>query len=277
MTTQVAQLIQPTPGPFFATLTLYFIILAGIGWYAARNTHNLKDFFVLGGKAGAVVSGIAYFATQYSMSTFMGVPAVAYANGYAGLTISVPGLAFSMIIPALLVGRKLMQLSHRFGLLTMTDYLADRYDSRKLGVLHAVMMVAFLIGMIGAQTVGAGVIVHTFTGLPEWVGVVGMGIIVITDDIPELLQVSNRVLLLAALAEGNIPKMAGSMVTAFTATVAGLGAGVLAYLLALSRERWVRADVREMAHAAELTLAESGQALPHHLQTEADDAVAAAA
>lgn len=80
MTTQVAQLIQPTPGPFFATLTLYFIILAGIGWYAARNTHNLKDFFVLGGKAGAVVSGIAYFATQYSMSTFMGVPAVAYAN-----------------------------------------------------------------------------------------------------------------------------------------------------------------------------------------------------
>lgn len=179
MTTQVAQLIQPTPGPFFATLALYFIILAGIGWYAARNTHNLKDFFVLGGKAGAVVSGIAYFATQYSMSTFMGVPAVAYANGYAGLTISVPGLAFSMIIPALLVGRKLMQLSHRFGLLTMTDYLADRYDSRKLGVLHAVMMVAFLIGMIGAQTVGAGVIVHTFTGLPEWVGVVGMGIIVI--------------------------------------------------------------------------------------------------
>lgn len=84
-----------------------------------------------------------------------------------------------MIIPALLVGRKLMQLSHRFGLLTMTDYLADRYDSRKLGVLHLVMMVAFLIGMIGAQTVGAGVIVHTFTGLPEWVGVVGMGIIVI--------------------------------------------------------------------------------------------------
>lgn len=82
---------------------------------------------------------------------------------------------------------------------------------------------------------------------------------------------------LAALAEGNIPKMAGSMVTAFTATVAGLGAGVLAYLLALSRERWVRADVREMAHAAELALAESGQAHPHHLQTEADDAVAAAA
>lgn len=84
---------------------------------------------------------------------------------------------------------------------------------------------------------------------------------------------------LAALAEGNIPKMAGSMVTAFTATVAGLGSGVLAYLIALSRERWAREDVREMAHAAELAIAgiEAEKHSNHHLQQEADDALAIAA
>lgn len=84
---------------------------------------------------------------------------------------------------------------------------------------------------------------------------------------------------LAALAEGNIPKMAGSMVTAFTATVAGLGSGVLAYLVALSRERWAREDVREMAHAAELLLArlEPAAVQPHHLQEEAEHALAATA
>ncbi|MEQ1602518.1 MAG: MotA/TolQ/ExbB proton channel family protein [Methylophilaceae bacterium] len=59
---------------------------------------------------------------------------------------------------------------------------------------------------------------------------------------------------LAALAEGNIPKMAGSMVTAFTATVAGLGCGVVAYLIALKREKWVRADIREMEFMTELTV-----------------------
>lgn len=81
---------------------------------------------------------------------------------------------------------------------------------------------------------------------------------------------------LAALAEGNIPKMAGSMVTAFTATVAGLGAGVLAYLIALSRERWAREDVREMAHAAELTIAGQHADTPApHLMEGADDALAA--
>lgn len=59
---------------------------------------------------------------------------------------------------------------------------------------------------------------------------------------------------LAALAEGNIPKMAGSMVTAFTATVAGLGCGVAAYLIALKREKWVREDIREMEFLTEMTV-----------------------
>lgn len=84
---------------------------------------------------------------------------------------------------------------------------------------------------------------------------------------------------LAALAEGNIPKMAGSMVTAFTATVAGLGSGVLAYLIALVRERWAREDVREMAHAAELVIAhvEPRKHESPHFQEGADDALAVTA
>jgi biopolymer transport protein ExbB/TolQ len=65
---------------------------------------------------------------------------------------------------------------------------------------------------------------------------------------------------LAALAEGNIPKMAGSMVTAFTATVAGLGCGVVAYLIALLREKWLRDDIREMEFITEVAAREHGVA-----------------
>lgn len=174
----VDQLLSPTPGPFLITITIYFIVIAAIGYVAARQTKNMKDFLVMGGKAGTIVSGIAYFATQYSMSTFMGVPAIAYNNGFAGMSITVPGVAFSMLIPALLVGRKLMQLRKHNNFLTMTDYLADRYQSSSIRVIHAVVMVIFLIAMSGAQLVGAGVIVKVFTGYPEWVGVVVTGGIV---------------------------------------------------------------------------------------------------
>ncbi|MBI5211783.1 MAG: MotA/TolQ/ExbB proton channel family protein [Nitrospirae bacterium] len=59
---------------------------------------------------------------------------------------------------------------------------------------------------------------------------------------------------LSALAQGDMPKMAGSMVTAFTTTVVGLACGVAAYLMSLAKEKWVRADMREMEYLTELTL-----------------------
>lgn len=133
----------------------------------------------MSGKAGVLVSGIAYFSTQFSMGTFLGTPGTIYGVGYAGMAISVPGAVFCMILPALLIGRKLITLGHKYGFLTMADYLTDRYHSKNMSGVLGVMMLFFLVPMMGAQIIGAGVIVHVFTGLPEWVGVVGMGIIVI--------------------------------------------------------------------------------------------------
>lgn len=175
----LSTMLRPEPVPFYTTLVLFLLLLGAIGWHAARSTRSLSDFLVMGGKAGAVVGGFAYFASQYSMSTFMGVPAMTYSTGFAGMSVSVPGLAFSMIIPMLFVGRKLMMMGKRYNLMTMSDYLSDRYESNAIRGVHAVMMVIFLIAMMGAQTVGAGVILNTFTGLPEWIGVVVMGVVVV--------------------------------------------------------------------------------------------------
>ena len=104
--------IQPSPIPFYTVLVLYLGIMAFIGWYAGRKTNSLGDFFVLSGKAGVVVSGIAYFSTQFSMGTFLGTPGTIYGVGYAGMAISVPGAVFCMILPALLIGRNLITLGH---------------------------------------------------------------------------------------------------------------------------------------------------------------------
>lgn len=79
---------------------------------------------------------------------------------------------------------------------------------------------------------------------------------------------------LAALAEGNVPKMAGSMVTAFTATVAGLACGVIAYMIALVREKWARADIREMEYLAEINARLGAPMAPELL--EAPDVVSQA-
>ena len=66
------------------------------------------------------------------MGTFLGTPGTIYGVGYAGMAISVPGAVFCMILPALLIGRKLITLGHKYGFLTMADYLTDRYHSKNM-------------------------------------------------------------------------------------------------------------------------------------------------
>jgi len=56
---------------------------------------------------------------------------------------------------------------------------------------------------------------------------------------------------LQGLADGNLPKLASNMVTAFAATVIGLTISVIAYLVAAVREDWARADTEALAFVAE--------------------------
>ncbi len=77
---------------------------------------------------------------------------------------------------------------------------------------------------------------------------------------------------LSALAQGDMSKMAGSMVTAFTSVVVGLACSVVAYVISLVKEKWMRADMREMECMTELALRR--QNTEHRRQTkEAEDEV----
>ncbi|MGD8780682.1 MAG: MotA/TolQ/ExbB proton channel family protein [Ignavibacteria bacterium] len=61
---------------------------------------------------------------------------------------------------------------------------------------------------------------------------------------------------LSSLAQGDMPAMAGNMVTAFTTTIVGLATGVVAYLISLIKEKWINDDIRAMEYQSEITLRE---------------------
>ena len=206
--------VAVNPVPFFIVIAIYIGVLAVIGIIATRQTNTMQDYFVLSGKAGFIVTGIAYATTQYSMGTFLGTPGTIYNIGYAGMAISVPGMAFSMIIPAFLVGRKLVTLGHREGFLTLTDYLSDRYESKNMSGLLGLLMVIFMVPMMGAQIIGAGVLVNVFTGLPNNVGVIAFGAVVVTY----------------CMTGG----MRGAMMTDVIQGVLMLGAAIAAFAICLS-------------------------------------------
>lgn len=219
--------------PFLCVIVTYCVVLTGLGWYGSRQNKNLADFFTMSGKAGAILTGVAYFSTQYSMSTFMGVPGSIYHVGYAGMSVSVPGIAFSMLIPALLVGRRLITLGHRYKMLTMADYLADRFDSIGIRGLLAVLMLIFLVSMMGAQTIGGGVIFSTYTGCDEWVGIVVMGITVILY----CMAGGIRSVMLTDLIQG-ILMVVTAVVTFFVSLKLGGALEILYVLITLKFTSW---------------------------------------
>jgi biopolymer transport protein ExbB/TolQ len=67
---------------------------------------------------------------------------------------------------------------------------------------------------------------------------------------------------LQGLSEGNLPDLAGNLVTAFAATVIGLAISVFAYLIAAAQEEWVRADLQLLGLHAESLLQSGGAEWP---------------
>lgn len=59
---------------------------------------------------------------------------------------------------------------------------------------------------------------------------------------------------LSGLAEGDLEVLAANMTIAFSATVVGLAVGVVAYVIAMVREGWVRADLDAIRFHAERVL-----------------------
>lgn len=78
---------------------------------------------------------------------------------------------------------------------------------------------------------------------------------------------------LSALAQGDMLKMAGSMVTAFTTTVVGLACGMAAYLMSMVKEKWVRADMMEMEYMTELLLRRQNRENRRRIEEEVEDEV----
>jgi len=162
--------IRPIPDAFFPALAIYFIAMAFLGWLSAKKTDSIKEFLTMGGTAGALVAGFAYLSTQFSMSTFMGVPGAVSTVGWALIAINMT-LAFGLWLPTCLAGARLSELSKTLSLYTLPDYLESRYYSKTIRLIVSAITVIFVLPTIGAQTIGAGAIWRVFTGQPEWIGI----------------------------------------------------------------------------------------------------------
>ena len=142
-------------------LSMYMLLMLGIGAYASKRVTSASDFLVAGRRLGNVLGTGALFATWFGAGTAMGGAGNAYIFGNQGVIFDPWGAALCL----LLVGLFFAKIMRRGRFVTLVDLYISRYG-KKMGVLAGISMLVAEIGWVGAMLVGFGTIIGFFTGLP---------------------------------------------------------------------------------------------------------------
>lgn len=159
--------------PLAISMFLAFVAasLAITLWAARRGTKTAKDYYAAGGGLSGVQNGLAIAGDYTSAATFLGVTALVYGSGYDGMIYAIGFLVgFPMIL--FLVAEPLRNL----GRYTFADVAAYRLAERPIRTVAGVNTLVIVLFYLIAQMVGAGKLIELLFGLPYWVavGIVGV-------------------------------------------------------------------------------------------------------
>jgi SSS family solute:Na+ symporter len=160
----------------------YLVLTLVIGLFAYRLTEDTaEDYYLASRTFGTVVLLFTTFATLLSAYTFFGGPDAAY--GLGPEWILVMGLMDGVLFAVLwyVMGYKQWLLGKKHGYLTLGEMLGDRFGSKTLRALVAVISLFWLFPYVMLQQKGAGVAIVGLTegAVPFWVGAGGITLFMI--------------------------------------------------------------------------------------------------
>ncbi len=158
-----------------AIFAIFVAMVLFLSYYFARRAKSAAGYYAAGGQIHWAVNGISFAGDYLSAASFLGICGMIATLGYDGFLYSIGYLAGWIV--ALFVVAEPMK---RLGKFTFTDALDAKYDSRGIKLAAAVSTLVVSICYLIPQMNGAGSLVEPLLGLPHWVGVIIVGVIVIT-------------------------------------------------------------------------------------------------
>ena len=159
----------------FTAIALYLAGMIGLGIYASRRAKTSVDFMVAGRSLGLPIATATMLATWMGAATIMGAAGAAYHGGFLAVIADPFGAALSLFI----AGFFIVRLMRRLRLVTVTEFLAQKYDNT-VGLLAAIGLLIAYIGWTASQFVAFGFILNTFTGIETVTGMFIGAAIVLT-------------------------------------------------------------------------------------------------
>ena len=159
-------------GPAIILITILILfVLVGIVFRAKDTT----DFYAAGRGISKVGSGMAIASNWMSAASFLGMAALMYGSGYHGLAYVVGWTGGYVLLLILMAGQ-----IRRYGKYTAADFIGDRYYSKTLRAVGAVIAILISISYCVGQFGGIGLMFKWVMGIDyTWAVIIG-GLVVLT-------------------------------------------------------------------------------------------------
>jgi cation/acetate symporter len=157
---------------------IFFIFVGvtlAISFYLGGKAKSSQGYFAAHGEIPWFINGVAFAGDYLSAASFLGICGMIALYGYDGFLYSIGFLAGWIV--ALLVVAEPMK---RMGKFTFADALDSRFQSKGIKIAVGISTLVVSVFYLIPQMVGAGALITPLLGFDHWVGVLIVGVTVIT-------------------------------------------------------------------------------------------------
>ncbi len=149
---------------------LAFVLYIGVRARSKESSSSLEGYMADGRNIGLFILFFIMGAEIFSAFAFLGGPGWTYSKGAPGLYIL--GYLGLGLIPWWVLGPKTARLGKKYGYITQAELVSDRFKSKSLSGLMAIVSVGAFIPYLTTQIKGAGFLFEASTGgnIPFWLG-----------------------------------------------------------------------------------------------------------
>lgn len=171
---------MPDSAAVIAVVGVYLAVLAGIAWWARRESRSLAGFYVAGKKLPSWVIAFSANATGESGWLLLGLTGMGWLIGFHALWV-VLGEVIGVALAWTVVARPFKEFADRCDAITVPDYLAARFQdsAHVLRITSAAIVFAMVLAYAAAQLTASGKAFSSFLGTSYEGGVVAGAAIVL--------------------------------------------------------------------------------------------------
>src|SRR2546429_1174002 len=149
-------------------IAAYFLVLAGIGYWAARREKNVSaDYFLASRDVGWFAVGASLFASNIGSEHLVGLAGTGAASGLA-----VGHFEWLACLILLLLGWLFVPFYLRSGVYTMPEFLERRFNPASRTYFTWVSIIGYVLTKISVTLFAGGVVMREVTGFGVWTSAV---------------------------------------------------------------------------------------------------------